>query len=417
MAEEKNETQVAEVPGPPISTNVDNDGALWEAPSWRPLAAAGGAVGAGAAALAGGLLAGKRPKGAVAAAGTGLLVAGSAFAVAAYVVEAFLTAPHSKPLTDDERAYLTEHPDTELARRYLRYDRIGRMICGAEPDSWEGYYQVLEPHEAARLRENRAREEEATWAWSESVEYADERIEAEDGITLVGHRVEPNPGSKRWALLVHGYGGCWNEMSQYAHHWSDAGYNLLFPEMRGHGDSGGNLIGMGWLDRRDLVAWLTWLVSQRGEDIEVVMHGHSMGGASVLLAAAESDLPSQVKAIVSDCGYSDALNVFSPIIRDGFRVPVHPALELLRLAMLLRVGGYDLADASPEEAAPNIRIPTLVLHGERDTFVPPYMVRRIFAALPEGLGQMATFPGAGHCQAMCSDPERYWNEVFSFVGC
>ena len=414
MAEEANAPQVEESSFP-MPVSVDMDGASWEQPSWRPLATAGGAIFAGASALAGGLLAGRRRRGAVGAAGAGVLVAGSAFGVASVVVREFLSAPHNKPLTDEERAYLAEHPDTELAEHYQRCERIGRMICGAKPDSWEGYYKALEPEEEARLREGRAREEEATWAWSQGVRLLDAVIQGEDGVTLMGHFAKPNPTSNKWVLLAHGYHGCWNEMSQYAHHWAEKGYNLLFPEMRGHGDSGGNIIGMGWLDRRDLVSWLTWLVRQEGEDIQIVLHGHSMGGASVLLAAAEEDVPSQVTHVISDCAYSDALNVLSLILREGFHVPVHPALELLRLAVLLRQGGYDLANASPEAAAPRISVPVLLLHGERDTFVPPYMVRRIYAAFPEGQARMATFPGAGHCQSMCSDITRYWNEVFSFV--
>ena len=401
----------------PMPVTVDSEGANWEAPSWRPLATVGGALGAGASALVGGLLAGKRRRGAIAAAGAGVLVAGSAFSVASLVVREFLGAPHNHPLTDDERAFLEENPEAEFSERLRRYRRIGRMICGAKPDSWEGYYKALEPQEEERLRENRRLEEEATWAWSQGVDISDVRTSAEDDIELAAHGMEPHPGSRRWVMLVHGYHGSWNEMSQYAHHWAEKGYNMLFPEMRGHGDSGGDVIGMGWLDRRDLMRWLWWLVEARGEDIDIVLHGHSMGGASVLLAAAEDDLPEQVSSVVSDCAYSDALNVLSPILREGFRIPVHPAMELLRLAVLARPGGYDLGKASPEEAASRIRVPVLLFHGERDTFVPPYMVRRIYAAFPEGQARMATFPGAGHCQSMCSDPDRYWNEVFSFVEC
>ena len=416
MEKETNKEQVNDSSMPPLASKVDTEGALWEAPSWRPLAAAGGVLGTGAGALAGVLFARRKGRGAIAAAGAGLALAGSAYAAASFMVNEFLGAPHSVPLTDEERTYLAENPDGELAEHYRHVERIGRMICGAKPDSWEGYYQVLEPEEVERLRTNRAHEEQLTWEWSQTVTLSEEQITAEDSVTLVAHVCEPRPESRKWAILVHGYHGCWNEMSQYAHHWAERGYNLLFPEMRGHGGSGGNLIGMGWLDRRDLIAWMQWLVSYRGEGIDIVLQGHSMGAASVMLASAEEDLPEQVKATIADCGYSDALNVLAPILRDGFRVPVHPALDIIRLSTLLKRGGYDLALASPEAVAQKISVPTLILHGERDTFVPPYMAQRIYNALPEGRRGIATFPGAGHCQSMCSNPGRYWEEVFSFVG-
>ena len=399
----------------PMPVSVDFEGASWEAPTWKPLAAAGGILGAGASAVAGGLFASKRRRGAAAAAAGGLAVAGSLYGVASRVVSEFLSAPHKHPLAADEQEYLAENPTGELAEHYRHVQRIGRMICGAQPDSWEGYYQALEPEEVERLRANRKAEEAATWAWSEGASYQQVSTQSDDGTTLVGHLVQTDPASKRWVVLAHGYHGTWADMSQYAHHWAEKGCNLLFPEMRGHGDSGGSLVGMGWLDRRDLVAWLGWLVAERGEDITIALHGHSMGGASVLLASAEEDLPAQVSLVVADCAYSDALNVLAPILREGFRIPVHPALELLRLVVRLKKGGYDLANASPETAAARIKVPVLLLHGERDTFVPPYMVRRIFEALPESNRRMATFPGAGHCQSMCSNPKRYWDEVFSFV--
>ncbi len=400
----------------PLSTAVDTSGDGWEQHSWKPLALAGGLIGGVSATIAGGLLAKRHRAGAVAAAACGLSLAGTAVGIAYAIIASFLTATHELALTESERIFLVEHPDAPEAELYRRTERIGRMICGTPPDSWEGYYAALEPEEEARIRENRIAEEQATWEWANTVSMRAEQLQAEDGVTLVGHVCEQSTPSRRWVVLVHGYHGYWNEMSQYAYRWAERGYNLLFPEMRAHGSSGGDLIGMGWLDRRDLVCWLHWLVETYGADISIVLHGHSMGAASSLLAAAEEDLPKQVEAVVSDCGYSDALNVFSPILSGGFNVPVHPSLELLRMAMLFRPGGYDLALASPEDAAARIPVPVLVLHGERDTFVPPYMARRIFDALPEGSSRIALFPGAGHCQSMCSDPQRYWDEVFSFIG-
>ena len=399
----------------PLSTAIDTTGAGWEQHSWKPLALAGGLIGGASAAVAGGLLAGRHRAGAIAAAACGLSVAGTAVGIAYYTIGSFLTATHELALTQEERIYLAEHPDTPEAERLRRAERIGKMICGTQPDSWEGYYRALEPAEEARIRQNRTAEEQATWAWAQTVGMREEFLQAEDGAALVGHVCESGAASSRWVVLVHGYHGYWNEMSQFAYRWVQRGYNLLFPEMRAHGSSGGELIGMGWLDRRDLMCWLHWLIETYGEDISIVLHGHSMGAASSLLAAAEADLPPQVEAVVSDCSYTDALNVFKPILSDGFHVPVHPSLELLRMAMLVRPGGYDLADASPEAAAPRIRVPVLILHGEKDTFVPPYMAGRLLSALPESLGRVAMFPGAGHCQSMCSDPDRYWDEVFAFI--
>jgi fermentation-respiration switch protein FrsA (DUF1100 family) len=141
-----------------------------------------------------------------------------------------------------------------------------------------------------------------------------------------------------------------------------------------------------------------------------------MGAASVVLAAAETDLPEQVVAAISDSAYSDVLNLVAPVLRNGFHLPAHPTLELARAAFMLRLDGYDLADAAPESAAPSARVPVMVIHGDCDTFVPPYMARRIYEALPDGRRDLLVVRGANHCQSSLADPDLYWSRVFEFLG-
>ena len=67
------------------------------------------------------------------------------------------------------------------------------------------------------------------------------------------------------------------------------------------------------------------------------------------------------------------------------------------------------------DADGHARTPLLVMHGEADTFVPPYMARRIYDACSTKK-RLDYFPGAGHCQSCLSDPKRYFSEVFDFLG-
>ena len=45
------------------------------------------------------------------------------------------------------------------------------------------------------------------------------------------------------------------------------------------------------------------VLARVGEDAEIVLHGLSMGAATVLMVSGER-LPEQVKAIIEDCGYT-----------------------------------------------------------------------------------------------------------------
>ena len=85
-------------------------------------------------------------------------------------------------------------------------------------------------------------------------------------------------------------------MFTFAAYYGRQGYHVLMPDLRGCGESGGDFIGMGWPDRLDMLQWINWII-QRDPEAQIVLHGISMGGATVMMTAGES-LPPQVKAIV-----------------------------------------------------------------------------------------------------------------------
>ena len=61
----------------------------------------------------------------------------------------------------------------------------------------------------------------------------------------------PHPGSKKAVIVGHGYKGTGITMSNFAHMFYDLGFNVLLPDDRGHGESDGQYISFGWLDRLD----------------------------------------------------------------------------------------------------------------------------------------------------------------------
>ena len=396
---------------PPLPREVDRTGASWERPSWMPLALSVGGATAFATTLTGSYaVRGKKRAAAAAAIGVSAVTLAN-FGAATMVARQFLGAHHTMPLTDEEKAFVAEHPESADAELLRRKGRIGHLLIGGAHDPFETFSGPLLEKEVATLWRNRNAEARATWEWIGTQVVLDASTSAEDDVPLFAHILTPNPLSRDWAVLAHGWNGTWVETMHLARNWARLGYNLLVPDMRGHGRSGGEFVGMGWLDRRDLICWVRWLVERKGADIRVVLHGHSMGGASVCMAAGEGDLPSQVVGVVSDCAYSDVLNVFGPIMREGMSLPPHPTLEFARLALRVRPGGYDLVKACPEAALRHARVPVLILHGEHDVFVPPYMAKRLYDALPAGLGRLETFDGAGHVQAPFADPGRYWAAV------
>lgn len=353
----------------------------------------------------------------VALATAGALLALASWGVANWLVDVSLRA-HANVLsrlasrgrrrTD---ASAEEDPGAEAVRRAVDA-KVGFLLRDAD-------LPVGGPEEgpvAALVRENRRAERVATYAWlCAQGEPLVARLEAQDGAPLVARVYECAPGSPRWAILAHGYAGRGTEMMLYARHWGELGFNLLVPDMRGFGDSGGSFAGMGWLDRRDLVSWAGFLALTYGEGVRVCLHGHSMGGASVCMATGERDLPPQVRAVVSDCAYTSVWDVFAGVPAFSSGLPEHPTLDLARLAFRRRRGGYDIVDADARRAVAHARVPMLFVHGGADTLVAPAMGRALYAACGSADKALLEVPGAGHCQSSLADPDAYWGAVRDLV--
>ena len=335
-------------------------------------------------------------------------------------VQQLLARCDGSPLTADEQAALesgTGH-DADVARRV---ERLGTLLGREGTGAMATFSASLDPDEAATVERNRAAESDASWEWAKTApDFQTVETASDDGCHLTAHVLCCNPESDHWVVFAHGYHGDWTEGMLHARHYAERGFNVLLVEMRGHASSGGELVGMGYPDRRDLVAWVEWLVSEKGEDVRVVLHGHSMGGASVCMAAGEPDLPSQVCAVVSDCAYCDMWNEVAAILSGGMHIPAHPMLDAMRLSLKRLPGGYDVVDVSAERAVAHAQAPILVIHGEADTFVAPYMATRIADACGgKAAGDahdLVLVPSAAHCQSCLADPDRYYSSLFGFVG-
>ena len=218
--------------------------------------------------------------------------------------------------------------------------------------------------------------------------------------------------NNKWAIVVHGYTANAASMTRWVRKFHEKGYNVLAPDLRGHGNSEGDYIGMGWHDRLDLLQWIDEIIKVN-PDTEIVLFGISMGGATVLKAAGE-ELPDNVKVIVEDCGYSSVSDVFIYQLDDLFGLPEFPVMRAANTVTKLRAG-YDLYEASALKQVAKSKKPILFIHGDQDSFVPFQMVNELYEAASVEKEKLI-IPGAGHGEAENVDPEIYWSTIWSFVG-
>ena len=247
--------------------------------------------------------------------------------------------------------------------------------------------------------------------WLASVGAADEWITSHDGLDLHALTIR-TAADAPWMVLLHGYTSSCRSMASFAKGFFERGWNILMPDLRGHGESEGTYRGMGWDDRADILRWLELLVS-RDPDCEIAMYGISMGGAAVMMVSGEP-LPNNVKALIEDCGYSSVYDEFSYQLGNIFHLPAFPFMQFADLVTRLRAGSRLIFDGSSIEQLKKNKTPMLFIHGTEDTFVPFSMLAQVYDAAVCEKEQLIV-EGAVHGMSFATDPERFWGAIDAFL--
>lgn len=246
--------------------------------------------------------------------------------------------------------------------------------------------------------------------WYEAQQAEHIMIENNRGERLHAKVVKNSAETHNWVICVHGYTSQPDDMSEYVYQFNKMGFSVLLPFLRGHGDSEERRISMGWLDRKDILNWISYL-TKLDTSCRIVLHGVSMGGATVMMTTGE-ELPANVKCCIADCGYSSVWDVFKNELHT-LRVPVFPTLYLADAATFL-IDRYGFKTASSVEQLKKSKTPTLFIHGEKDDFVPYEMLDLNYnaAACPK---EKLSIPDAAHAESHRIHPELYWPAVQKFI--
>lgn len=201
-------------------------------------------------------------------------------------------------------------------------------------------------------------------------------IEAADGLTLVGDFYQSNTEEPAPAVvLLHMSGSNRTSWSELIPELVDAGYNVLAIDMRGHGDTGGDI---DWIlaesDVQVLLDWLREQGSVQGEGIAII--GASIGSNLTLIGCAND----------ADCVTAIAL---SPGLDYSGVMPeeaVTVGLSERSVLLIATHGDEESAQAikqlltNSEDGEVAVELHSGSLHGT-DMFVLPRLRERVFASI------------------------------------
>ena len=242
--------------------------------------------------------------------------------------------------------------------------------------------------------------------YMETLPSEDVYITSQDGLKLHGLLFPADPEQKKYVIGIHGFQSRGkNEYAPHIEFYRSLGYGMLLPDDRAHGLSEGNYVTMGVKDRRDCISWAEYLIERFGENTEILLHGVSMGGATVLSASGEEDLPKQVKGVISDCGFTSPTESFSNQIQTLYHIsPAFPVAVCKWYAK--HKAGFDFTEAEPVEQVKKAKVPALFIQGKEDVMVPCYMAEKLYEACSSPK-RLLLVDHANHGESVAIDPEGY----------
>ncbi len=224
------------------------------------------------------------------------------------------------------------------------------------------------------------------------IAYRPVTLVTEDGIRLAAWYTPPQNGAV--ILLAHGYG---NKRPEWVYALlARKKYGVLAWDARAHGESGGDISTIGYLEVLDVKAALTYALAQPGVE-HIGAWGGSMGGATLIRAAAR--LP-QIEALFIDSSFTsleEELNYLVP----------YPVINPLAKFIASARTGLRLDNVNPLHDISRISPrPVYIVQGMQDTVAPPDSGEKLFNAAgePRYLWEQKNVP---HLSMYLDNPSRY----------
>lgn len=215
-----------------------------------------------------------------------------------------------------------------------------------------------------------------------------------DGLCLRGWFVPPQPAANGATVVcAHGTGSNRSALLPHAALLHQAGYGVLLFDFRHHGASDGRISSLGIHEIHDLQASLEYLQSRADVNPErIALIGHSMGGATIIRAAARC---LNLKALVVISAVSSLSENLADGVRYVTKLPAFPLAPLIVKICEWKVKG-NISDMTPIKDLERLGdTPLLLVYGDQDKFVPLENGQRLRRARRHDT-TLVVVRGAGH---------------------
>lgn len=250
--------------------------------------------------------------------------------------------------------------------------------------------------------------------WVEDYGYEKHYITSVTGDGLVGYLMKAKQPSDVYVFGAHGYRSYGKkEFCGFAQYYLNKGINVFFPDHIASGESEGTHCSFGYHEKEDCMKWLEYMRAHFGKDIKIILHGISMGSATVCMMSGKNELPDNVKFTVADCGFTTAKDLFK-FKMDGLGIPDMGLLKGVNLVNIIN-HGYGFKKIAPVESVTNAKVPMLFVHGVKDNLAPSYMAKELFDNCSSVYKDILLVENADHAQAHVDGKQEYEDKIDEFI--
>lgn len=246
-------------------------------------------------------------------------------------------------------------------------------------------------------------------------------VEASDGVVVPAthfQTAEKNiltGAEKQVVILVHGAGGDRVSVAPLAKLYLEHGWDVLTYDQRGSGDNSDDKVSFGYFEARDVECLVDYAVNDLKAD-EIVVHGQSMGGATVGLYAATEHAYENVDAVILDSPVDSMENMFREVYAqmDGSdQIPVDYVVACGDWYLKLFYD-FSFADANTTTQMKENQVKTLVILSEKDKVCLPESVMELYNNIATDEKTLVRVDSA-HIEGAIDDPEGYISRVMDFL--
>ena len=229
-----------------------------------------------------------------------------------------------------------------------------------------------------------------------------------DGYVIHGDISLQDTPTKKFCIALHGFTATREGAIMYGDIFYHLGYNLLVYDQRGHGDNKRCDISMGYFEAQDLAEIIGKLKTEYGEDIEIVLHGVSMGAATAILCL---QYIKNIKYVVSDSCYVSLKAIMGELIHK-YIIGAYLYVPYIDRFLQNR-HGFGLDNVEPFKVLQDTSVPILFFHGAKDVFVKVHNVDKLYN-YTKSVKEKWIFADSGHGNCIVHQRANYTKIIQDF---